>query len=474
MCWGVRNVVASGLAARLRESGLRVTLLLPKFSDEQKRGLEQENFSVQPLLSAAQRQAVGGRAFLNGICRAAFHHGNRISTGRIFKRWRQRNWTFRQRARACVIESLAWLAQPRPVQDWLLRLDSCMYRRTMDLEPFRKQLQELSPSLLVSTAYVVGSEYPYLLAASGLGIPICVMILSFDNLTSRGRLCTAGLPCRYLLWNDRMAKEIMAFYPGISRDILSVTGTPQFDFHRRADCRWTREVTLGRLGLPRGARYILYAANHHTFTPTEPSMVAELSQRLRAHASLSDLWVVVRRHPMDDAGRWGCMAQTDLKVRLAPTWMSQMESDGWAFLTVEDQGLLVSSLLHAEACLNVASTMSLDAAVLDRPVIGVAFAFVAGSDEDRAYGEFFQTAHYAPLVRSGGLRLARNWGELLALLERAVEHPEEGREARSRMVARECGMVDGQATTRISEEILRMVRRPTPQQIVAVPSSLAD
>jgi hypothetical protein len=141
-----------------------------------------------------------------------------------------------------------------------------------------------------------------------------------------------------------------------------------------------------------------------------------------------------------------------------------MEPDGWAYLSVEDQGLLVSSLLHAEACLNVASSMSLDAAVLDRPVIGVAFASTAGSAEDRAYGEFFQTAHYAPLVKSGGLRLARNWAELFALLERAIEHPEEGREARSRMVARECGVVDGQATTRIAEELLRTVRRPGPQQ----------
>ena len=43
----------------------------------------------------------------------------------------------------------------------------------------------------------------------------------------------------------------------------------------------------------------------------------------------------------------------------------------WTWSSRDDQALLVSSALHADACLSVASTIALDAAIVDTPPIGL-------------------------------------------------------------------------------------------------------
>jgi CDP-glycerol glycerophosphotransferase (TagB/SpsB family) len=105
------------------------------------------------------------------------------------------------------------------------------------------------------------------------------------------------------------------------------------------------------------------------------------------------------------------------------------------------------------------STTALDAAVLDRPVIGIAFASVIKSKETEVYREAYRSHHYRPLVESGGLRLARDWGELFALIRRAIKCPEEDRLARRLMIDQECGLVDGRAAERITKVILGLLKR---------------
>jgi CDP-glycerol glycerophosphotransferase (TagB/SpsB family) len=98
--------------------------------------------------------------------------------------------------------------------------------------------------------------------------------------------------------------------------------------------------------------------------------------------------------------------------------------------------------------------MSFDAAILDRPVIGIRFEGEADAPREILYEEY-DTDHYRPLVESGGLRLGHSWTELLDLMRQAINHPEQDRDARARMVAQECGAADGLAAQRVARNIVR-------------------
>jgi len=281
-------------------------------------------------------------------------------------------------------------------------------------------------------------------------------ILSFDNLTSRAEIPTFDY---YTVWNRRMEDTLLRMYPQVDPKKVFITGTPQFDFHRRPEFLWSEAETRCRLGLPGRARYLLYAANHSQWTPTEPELIAALATRLEETADLKDVWLVVRLHPLDEPSRWRGFAKRAGQVVVCSPCISGRDADGWSLVGPDDQRLLVSTLFYSLACLNMCSTTALDAAVLDRPVIGVAFASVPESPETEVYREAYRSRHYRPLVESGGLRLARDWDEMLALIRRAIKYAEEDREARRVMVEQECGVVDGQATERIAKVILGLVKR---------------
>lgn len=455
MTWSVRNVVTSGLTERLTGAGIEVTLLVRKRTGWEHHAKEIPGVRTEEIILPPLRLRIRGRALLNGIISTSFEHRNGTRRSKAALRRIMRRDGVVASVRRVLIDMIGSLCRITPVYRSLVALAARLYRLEHDLSPVRDHLQRLKPTLLYSTFCVDVREYPYIIAATHLRIPTAAAILSFDNLTSRAEIPRFD---HYFVWNERMRQDLITLAPGFRRSFIAITGTPQFDFHRRTDFRWTREETLARLGLPSGARYVLYAANARTWTPTEPDLVAELADRMYDRSDLRDLWVLVRLHPMDTCARWENLANIKSRIRLSSPWALPPDDEGWTYVMPDDQRLLANSVAYCEACVSMCSTMALDAAIHNRPAIGVAYASVPDSQEEHVYRQAYLSHHYRPLVRSGGLRLAHTPDEMLELIRRAMQFPDEDRLARQQMVDRECGVVDGQATGRIVEAIKAVVQ----------------
>jgi hypothetical protein len=335
-----------------------------------------------------------------------------------------------------------------PFYEWQIAFLDRFNLATRDHTAIRRQLAELNPALLVSTYCVVGAEMPYLRSARALGIPIVGWIMSFDNLTSRTILPRFD---SYLVWNERMRDQVLRLYPDLDPGRVLISGTPQFDFHARPECRWTRADTLAALGLPPSSRYLLYAANSTWLTPTEPDLVSDLVHRLEATPELKAHHLVVRLHPLDDFSRWEGLRARSPRVRIVTPWSAGARAAG-----KDDQARLVSSLAHADACVNMASTMSLDAAAVDTPVVCIAFSAHPGTPEHRFGVECYGTDHYRPIVATGGVRLAHDMDQLIVELVAYAADRSRDRGERARLVARECGAVDGRSAERVAECLTRL------------------
>lgn len=457
MVWSVRNIISSGVLEQLLAQGLRIKLLLPAALDLGPLLPANERLEVLPLLKPGAFERVFGYHLLQALRNSAFSH--RHGTVRQKK-------IFAQAAAANTPVKTAWyepftqtggkllarLAHAETaLDDWHARA----YQKKFDLRQIEAQLRTHNVDLLFSTVCVDQHEFPYVLAARRLGVRTVTAVLSFDNLTTRGRL---PLFDQYLVWNERMQRELRKLYPNVPAEHITITGTPQFDFHVNPQYRWSRAQTLQQLQLPPDARYLLYAANHRQWTPTEPALVQQLADRLATLPTHKDSWIVVRLHPLDDPTRWRHLANSTTRLRICSPWFAATNEAGWAPISVEDQKLLVNSLAHSEMCLNMASTMTLDAAILDKPVIGIAFSVNPGSTEETLYREAYKSLHYRPLVASQGLKLAHSWEELLVLIEGAGQDAAE-RNARRHMVEQECGQVDGQAAARLASKLQELLTR---------------
>jgi hypothetical protein len=459
MVWSVRNVLHAGVLHALAGAGVETHLISRGWTASDANGdraLLADAAGVHPMLEAAGRTP-RGKALLEGILTSAFHQRHRTSSHRIYRRWFSRHEGPLLRTRGAFVEAAGWLATPPRVTRALERTVDRLARRGRDLEPVRHQLWQLDPDLIWSTVSVSGWESPYRMAARDLGLPVATSILSFDNLTSRGPLARDH---HYLVWGTRMKGQLLRLYPELRESQVTITGTPQFDFHRQAACTWTRARTLDALGIPAdapsGGRYFLYGASHAMLTPEEPRLVAQLAARMDQRSALAGHMLVVRLHPLDEPARWQAHVASSPRVRISPPFAhASAAADGWTVPSAEDHARLTSSLAHADGCLNIASTLSLDAAILDRPVICIDFTGEPQSPRDMLYAEY-GAEHYAPLVASGGIRLAHTWTELLDLMEAAVVSPERDRDRRARMVEGECGPVDGHSAGRVARTLIAL------------------
>ena len=439
--WSVRNVAHSRLLAALatRQIDVSVVTAFPL----------ETGTSQLPLLDAPRLRSARGKPTLDALLKASFGLRHRLASPAIFDRWQRRNDTPWQRFRSRAVGWGAVAGSVDPLFRWQLALNERITRQSRDLAPARQQLAELAPDLVVSTSSVVRAEEPYLLAARDLGIRTLGCILSFDNLTSRSVLPAFDA---YAVWNERMRDQVHRFYGMRAPGAVTVTGTPQFDFHLDRNFHQPRETTLARLGLPAGSRMLLYAANSCHFTPSEPSLVTAFARRCAATPALAGHHIVVRLHPVDDFARWTGAVLAEPRIVLSHPWTPGR-------VTPDDQRRLVGALREADACITMASTMSLDAAVVDTPVVCVAFALPGGTEEDRFCHEVYASDHYAPIARSGGVRIAGSLDDLVRESAAYLADPGRDRAARAALVRQEVGVADGQAAERVADLIAAEAQR---------------
>ena len=440
--WGYRNVVVSGVLERLESRGLRCHLLVGEFGQELLADPQGPIGWGARLRPAVPVKSQRGKAMRNSLLQASFARRYGLGASAILSRWQNRGKTAWQRTQDRAVDLVSIVTSRQPLYGWQVASMERFMERTRDMGPVVDHLRELQPRLLVSTHCTVAAEIPYILAARRLGIPTVGWILSFDNLTSRSVLPVFD---HYLAWNGRMRDRMLRLYPDRAAKNVHVTGTPQFDFHVDARFRRGRVDTLRELGLEDGSRYIVWAANSRVFTPSEPELVASFLRRAADLAGLREHRLVVRLHPLDDYERWTRVARENPRLVVTEPWPQTGPAPDAAA-----QARLVSTLLHADACINVASTMSLDAAILDVPVICAAFALGESSAEHDACRTYYATDHYRPIVESGGVRLAGSLDDLLTRTLEAVRDPHRDRAARARLVKEECGQVDGAAGDRVA------------------------
>ncbi|HSE21514.1 MAG TPA: hypothetical protein VLB68_07630 [Pyrinomonadaceae bacterium] len=448
--WSIRNVVFSGLLERLRARGVKPLILIGRNFD---RVLPSTLLAAEchsPIQDAPIVRPTRGKPLLDALLYASFARRFQISSYSIFNRWFRQNKKRSERLKDVGVEWLSRLGCKDSFYYWQIDNLDKFLRRTRDFSGIKEQLKALDPTIVISTNCTEGTECQYVRACNDLDIATLNWVLSFDNLTSRGCLPLFDF---YAVWNERMKAQVLQLYPERKPTDVYITGTTQFDFHVRNEFRWSREKTLSRLGLRCGQRYVLYAANSVIWTPSEPQLVEALSRRLADCAQLREHAMVVRLHPLDEYSRWQDLEDQSRGIVVNKPWRQDGEGFG-----LEDQALLVNSLLHADACINMASTISLDAAVLDTPVICVAFGGKRSPVEDRFYQEVYQTEHYRPLVESGGLRLAHNMDQLLAEIVSYSQNPERDASHRQKLAQDEVGPVDGGASERIASLVARVSR----------------
>lgn len=323
-------------------------------------------------------------------------------------------------------------------------------------------LRAAAPVLLVTGT--PGTEHLdalLLRAARRLGIPTLCVVLSWDNLTSKGHM--AVRPDRLVVWNECMRQEALDLHDYRPEEV-DVAGVAHFDVYARPDQQLSRAAVCRRLGLD-PARKILVFGTVSPFLFRYNLEVAGLLAKAVADGRISPpAQLVVRLHPQSISGIYAddLEAYRALQARfpgLVALDLPQVINSGLQWALPDDEMVWLASLLRrADVSLTVGSTLAIDAALCDTPVIGVAFDGLHRLPYARSIRRAYDYTHYTPLVETGGLRLAESEEQMIELVNRYLADPELDHEGRASIVREQAWKVDGRSGERVAQLIAASAR----------------
>lgn len=340
-------------------------------------------------------------------------------------------------------------------------------------ETWRQILRRHRPAVVVTSVLSLANrgaskDLPLVVAARELGIPCATVMQSWDNLTCK----TATLPPfleRYWAWSEPMKEQLRRHYPHVPEERVVAVGSPQFDFHRRPEMVEPRQTFAERWGLDPERPWVVIGTGSESLLPSEPAVVLDLVERLARSQPQPNPQpqpnapprpqVLIRLHPKDFGRRWKA-----LRPRLDALGAVIQDTSG-AFHMAEGQVVTpedfyrqqVTTLHHAAVVLCSSSTLTVDAALLDRPVICLAYDAEADPrfPEGRARA-FSEASHYAPLVATGGVTVCHRADAVLEAVGRFLRDPSLGCPERRDLVAQVTCTPDGGAGERLAAEILEL------------------
>jgi hypothetical protein len=229
---------------------------------------------------------------------------------------------------------------------------------------------------------------------------------------------------------------------------VHVVGTPQFDPYADPAHPSTREELAQALGIDPSRPIVCFTGGDEGTCPDDPFHLEVLLDAVRSGAIPDDPHVVLRTAPVDPGQRFDDVRRRHPElVDARPKWRID-PGQGWheAYPTLADVGALAGLTAGADVNVNMASTMSIDFALRDTPVVNIGF------DRDGAEGRaeaYYRFEHYRPVVELGAVRVAGNPAELAAHVSHYLREPDLDCRGRAAIVELELGVPMGRSGTAV-------------------------
>ncbi len=462
--WGVRTFLQTDVLATLLDAG-RVVVFTDSSMVDELHARWGDRITVEALAPfAGPQQDTTAYGPAQGRHELAFQHRSATGTRRAKQRMHQPS-SRRQRLSIAARRARAALGA---TVDGVTRLRRAAAGAFFEHHPivvahYEALFRRHGVSMVLSTVAYLPIETPPMLIAKRMGLVTGCWVNSWDNLTSKGPMALAF--DHYFVWSDRIEDELRQNYPESVGRPCTATGVPHFDGYALPDDPGSRDALFRRLGLDPARPMVLYAACTPFLAPHEHRIVEQLADALRGNTLLGGAvlgetlagvpQLVVRLHPNDPGTRFEALAERpEVTLQLART--SRDTTRGMqAFLPTDDENALaLDTIRHADTVINIASTITLEAAICDRPVINVAYDLGPDPEHGRRIAAFYDYDHYRTVIEHNAAHLVRTPEALIDAVRHTLADPTDQRDGRRALATLWCGPNDGAAGHRLGVALL--------------------
>lgn len=314
-----------------------------------------------------------------------------------------------------------------------------------------KRFLEKRPDVIVSTGPFQFEQPAVYSAAKALGIPVIAYIPSWDNISTKNRMVFKY--DAYIVWNEQVKNELHEFYPHTKEKPVYVIGAPQFDTFRQERFYQSREEFCAGQGIDPQLPIIVYAIGSPNFLNESPG--AEYLAKRIAEGTLGKVQMLVRPHPIHDNAEMKALFspyEPSVKLQVSKNAGKQLNKRS------QDEGQVaewINTFRHADVVVNLSSTVAIDAAIFDTPVVNLDFDPQPGQRDQQLIKEInHKWPHFKPVAESGGVYLVNDLDEMVEAVKTYLTNPELHRDERRWMVQHVCGFADGKCGERMADAIL--------------------
>jgi hypothetical protein len=319
-------------------------------------------------------------------------------------------------------------------------------------------IEKINPKLVISTYPVAFLEAKVLYAAKQKNIRTCIHLLSWDNITSKGKFPVSA--DYYIVWGQIMREELQEYY-GTSKERIYTCGVPHFDNHIRVKNAPNYEELLVELGLNPGLPYIFVAMSSPYFAPGEIDIVERLAEEVKDNVFGEKMQLIVRPHPQNVSGfladkSWLPRLKKLKDTRIAVDFPQLNKSKLRWSMQQRDMDKLSNLLVGCTVCLNSGSTVSIDALMVGKPSILTSF----DGDKKLSYWKsarrLIDYTHLRKFIDIGGAVPVFSQEDLRDKIKAYTQNANLDAEKRNQALQAQCFSDDGRSTERVVETVLEI------------------
>ena len=276
-------------------------------------------------------------------------------------------------------------------------------------------------------------------------IAVLGMVRSWDNLTAKGYL--RMVPDKLLVHSETEKEEAINLH-GVPPRNIEIVGIPHYDRYVQREAVG-RDAFFKQLGIPLNKRLVL-------FTPTGDRYLTENTIDLDIVRFLDkelpeDCHILVRLPPTDTVHSLERFQGSRVTIERPSTRFKTFKN---IELAPGDDEHLADTLSWSDLVITGPSTICIDAAFFDKPVILVAYDGKSNRSYLTGLRRYYDYNHWDPILKSGGAWMVESEDAFRAALKAYLRDPELHATGRQHIVLKEAYKRDGKATERLAEELL--------------------
>lgn len=386
---------------------------------------------------------------------------NEAQTSHIWEVWAENSWKFR--LGVWVPAALATLVL-RSSKFARKALIEAQMRFTPDL--YADIFEKYQPDLVIASTPGWRIDRYLLREASRRGIETLAVIVGWDNPSS---YAIPGAPVDWATCWSQEQKDELVFGSDWPRDRVNIGGIPSYDGYYRKSWQLPRDEYFRMHGLDPARKLISYACSFVHFAPNYPNVEA-LAKLVSSDALSAPSQLLVRLHPSHFQDKPRIFAEEREKIHALEKLYPHVHivrpvalGGSLGYYGGEDMDEKSSMMAHSDVFVTVYSTMVVETAVHDVPIVAAVLDTPGGWNVPGKFSLSLKEIGNWPThkrfrdARAG--RVAASEGELGMVLNAYLQNPTLDSAERKAFVQKEITYTDGSAGVRTAEFILSVLTK---------------